>query len=109
MEADDCSVPPSKLIVPLLPMALAEPKLKVPSLSVVPPVYVFAPLKVKVPVPDLATTPVPETMPDKAAVPVVLVNVPLRSTVSAPTEARISSVAPRATVVPAAVVPKPVT
>ena len=36
--AECCKVPPSKLSVPLLPMALAEPKASVPPLKVVPPV-----------------------------------------------------------------------
>ena len=68
----------------------------------------LAPLKVSVPAPVLVTAPVPEMTPDKLAVPVELVKVPLSAIASAPTVPLMSNVAPEATVVPPAVVPNPV-
>ena len=66
--------------LPLLPMAPVEPRLSVPAVSVVPPVYVLAPDKVKVPVPTLVNPPVCEITPLN----VVLVLLPPEVKVAAP-------------------------
>ncbi len=79
-----CKVPPPNEMVPDVPIAFAEPKLKTPALMLVPPVYVLLPLRVKVPEPDLVTAtdvaepfsirPVNED--DVLSAPIVIVSVP---------------------------------
>ena len=69
--AANCKVPPLKVIVPELPMALACPNTKVPPLKSVPPVYELLPLKVmELPTPLLINWPVPEMGPDMVVDPV---------------------------------------
>jgi hypothetical protein len=62
--AENWSVPPVRVIVPVEPRASAEPRASVPPARVVPPVKVFVPESVSVPAADLRSRPVPVRSPE---------------------------------------------
>ena len=67
-----CSVPPPKLMVPKVPRAPDEPKLRMPALMFVAPVKSLAPLSVVVPLPDWVSVPAPLITPDSVCAALVL-------------------------------------
>ncbi|MCY3013637.1 MAG: hypothetical protein NT171_02885 [Planctomycetota bacterium] len=93
------SVPPPKLIVPVVPRAPVLPRASTPPLMFVPPVKVFEPERVSVPVPVFVRLPAPLIAPAKVvvvlAVPTVSVEaVLLNVTVAVPLLASDPNVAP---------------